>query len=76
MKRLSILSAVAVLSMTFSGCCGRHHSMYRRGGCNACASPAPCSPCGEANVWGANPGYQNGYLGPPNVETVPGPVLN
>ncbi len=71
MKKLLILSAVAMLTATAAGCqCGPFGLFNRR---EALAAPVitscepACNPCGEGPALGGT------YLAPPTI--VPGPIV-
>jgi hypothetical protein len=78
MKRLTILTVLAMMMMASSGCC-RSRSAFRWPTSNA------CNPCSEAGTYSGYPGYEAGYDGgtllpPPmqgmTTQVLPAPLPN
>jgi len=73
MKRLLILTAIAMMSAGTLGCQGMRRSWFP-GGSTSCYAPCPtasgCSTCGDGAVYG------DVSTIPEAVEVMPGPVTN
>ena len=72
MKRLLILTAIAMISAGTLGCCGSGRSWCNRG---TTTCPTPCPTTGGCNTCGDGATYGDSYMGAGAV-VMPGPVTN